>query len=101
MLVLALAAAWEARAQEELPRIRGALPGFGGQFRNRHWAPLRVEVENPGPARTGLLVGETVGTFSGQRLQFTRPVFLPANSARQFEIPILPDLPPRSSPSSP
>ena len=54
MLVLALAAAWEARAQEELPRIRGALPGFGGQFRNRHWAPLRVEVENPGPARTGL-----------------------------------------------
>ena len=58
-------------------------------------SPLRVEVENPGPARAGLLVGETDGAFSGQRVQFTRPVFLPANSARQFEIPILPDLPPR------
>lgn len=93
-LALALASGTTAFAQENAPRIRNAQAGFGGQFRNRHWTPLRVDIENPGPARTGLLVAETEGAFTQQRVQFSRPVFLPAQSVRQFEFPILPDLRP-------
>jgi len=95
VLVLALAFTGGAAAQEDAPRIRHAQAGFSGQFRNRHWAPLVVEIENPGPARTGLLVAESEGFLTRQRVQFTRPVFLPAQSSRQFEFPILPDLKPR------
>ncbi len=91
-LALALASATAAFAQGDVPRIRNAQAGFSGQFRNRHWTPLRVDIENPGPARMGLLVAETEGEFTQQRVQFTRPVFLPAHSTRQFEFPILPDL---------
>lgn len=95
VFALALAAAGVGQAQEsDAARIRGAQAGFGGQFRNRHWTPLAVDIENPGPARTGLLVAETEGAQSKQRVQFTRPVFLPAQSVRQFEFPILPDLRP-------
>lgn len=92
--VLALASATLAFAQGETPRVRGAQTGFSGQFRNRHWTQLVVDIENPGPARTGLLVAETEGALSKQRVQFTRPVFLPAQSIRQFDFPILPDLRP-------
>lgn len=94
VFVLALASATFALAQGDAPRIRGAQTGFGGQFRNRHWTQLVVDIENPGPARTGLLVAETEGALSKQRVQFTRPVFLPAQSIRQFDFPILPDLRP-------
>ncbi|NDE99887.1 MAG: hypothetical protein EB034_16685, partial [Verrucomicrobia bacterium] len=93
-LLLALASATVAFAQGDAPRIRGAQTGFSGQFRNRHWTQLVVDIENPGPARTGLLVAETEGALSKQRVQFTRPVFLPAQSYRQFDLPILPDLRP-------
>ena len=92
--MLALASAMLAHAQSDAPRIRGAQSGFSGQFRNRHWTQLVVDIENPGPARTGLLVAETEGALSRQRVQFTRPVFLPAQSYRQFDLPILPDLRP-------
>ncbi|MFM8469586.1 MAG: hypothetical protein ACKODH_06400, partial [Limisphaerales bacterium] len=95
LFFLTLAFADAAPGQGEGPRIRNAQAGFGGQFRNRHWVPLTVDIENPGPARTGLLVAETEGFFSGQRVQFTRPVFLPAQSSRQVEFPVLPDLRPR------
>ncbi len=91
-LALALASAASVFAQGDAPRIRNAQAGFGGQFRNRHWTRLVVDIENPGPARTGLLVAETEGEFTKQRVQFTRPVFLPAQSVRQFEFPILPDI---------
>lgn len=94
-LVLLLAFAGGLPAQEPAPRIKNAQAGFSGQFRNRHWAPLVVDIENPGPARTGLLIAETEGFLTKQRVQFSRPVFLPANSYRQFEFPILPDLRPR------
>ncbi|KAF0172061.1 MAG: hypothetical protein FD161_4152, partial [Limisphaerales bacterium] len=95
VFAIALAAVGVGQAQpEDTPRIRGAQAGFGGQFRNRHWTPLKVDVENPGAARSGLLVAETEGALSKQRVQFTRPVFLPAQSVRQFEFPILPDLRP-------
>lgn len=94
-LVLFLAFAGVLPAQEQPPRIKHAQAGFSGQFRNRHWAPLVVDIENPGPARTGLLVAETEGFLTKQRVQFTRPVFLPAQSTRQFEFPILADLRPK------
>jgi hypothetical protein len=90
-LALALAFSSVALAPPEAPRIKNAQAGFSGQFRNRHWTPLRVDIENAGPARTGLLVAELEGAFTKQRVQFTRPVFLPAQSVRQFEFPILPD----------
>ena len=93
-MLLALAFAGVADAQTDLPRVRNAQLGFSGQVRNRHWTPLVVDVENPGPARVGLLVAETEGAFSGQRVQFTRPVILPAQSVRRFEFPILPDIRP-------
>ena len=91
LLALTLAFAGMAQAQPEPPRIKNAQAGFSGQFRNRHWTPLTVDIENPGPARTGLLVAEVEGVFTKQLVQFTRPVFLPAQSVRQFEFPILPD----------
>jgi len=91
LFALALAFTSVALAQPEPPRIKNAQAGFSGQFRNRHWTPLRVDIENAGPARTGLLVAELEGTFTKQRVQFSRPVFLPAQSVRQFEFPILPD----------
>ncbi len=91
LLALALAFTSVALAQPEGPRIKNAQAGFSGQFRNRHWMPLTVDIENPGPARTGLLVAEVEGAFTKQLVQFTRPVFLPAQSVRQFEFPILPD----------
>ena len=91
LLALALTCAGVALAQPEEPRIRNAQAGFTGQFRNRHWMPLVVDIENTGPARTGLLVAETETAFTRQRVQFTRPVFLPALSVRQVEFPILPD----------
>jgi hypothetical protein len=95
VFALALAAVGVGQVQEnDAPRVRGAQAGFGGQFRNRHWTPLVVDIENTGPARTGLLVAETEGALTKQRVQFTRPVFLPAQSVRQFEFPILPDLRP-------
>ncbi len=94
VLALVLAFACDGLAQQDAPRIRNAQAGFGGQFRNRHWIPLVVDIENPGPARTGLLVAETETAFTRQRVQFTRPVILPAQSFRQFEFPILPDLRP-------
>lgn len=78
---------------EELPRVRHVQVGVGGQFRNRHWTPLAVDVENPGPARSGLLVVELAGAFTGQRVEFSRPVLLPANSLRRFEFPVFPDAP--------
>jgi len=96
VLVLALVCAVVAPAQEDAPELRSAAAGFTGQFRNRHWTPLTVLVDNPGPARHALLVAETDGADSRQRVQFTRPVFLPAQSTRQLELPVLPDLPPRA-----
>ena len=57
-MLLALAFAGVADAQTDLPRVRNAQLGFSGQVRNRHWTPLVVDVENPGPARVGLLVEE-------------------------------------------
>lgn len=94
LLILALAFTCSGLAQTEGPRIRNAQAGFGGQFRNRHWTPLVVDIENPGPERTGLLVAELETAFTRQRVQFTRPVILPAQSFRQFEFPIQPDLRP-------
>jgi hypothetical protein len=96
VLALALAGGVAVQAQEDALLLRGAQAGFTGQFRNRHWTPLTVLVENPGPARHALLVAETDGVDSRQRVQFTRPVFLPAQSVRQVELPVLPDLPPRA-----
>ncbi|MBM3877811.1 MAG: hypothetical protein FJ386_14030 [Verrucomicrobia bacterium] len=87
-----------AEAQPEMPRLRSALVGFNGQFRNRHWTPLTVDVENPGPACTALITVESPGAGAGQRVQFTRPAFLPAESNRRFEFPILPDI--RPSPTA-
>ena len=87
-----------ASAAETAPRVRNAALGFSGQFRNRHWAPLVVDVENPGPARTGLLVVETQGHVSQQTVVFSRPVFLPANAYRRFEFPLRPDAKPRINP---
>jgi hypothetical protein len=78
VLALALAGGVAVQAQEDALLLRGAQAGFTGQFRNRHWTPLTVLVENPGPARHALLVAETDGVDSRQRVQFTRPVFLPA-----------------------
>lgn len=95
LLLLAIAATGGVCAQDNTPTLRGAQAGFTGQFRNRNWTPLHLLVENPGPARQALLVAETDGVTSGQRLQFTRPVFLPAQSILQVELPILPDLLPR------
>ncbi len=94
VFALALAFACEALAQQDAPRIRNAQAGFSGQFRNRHWTPLVVDIENAGPARSGLLVAEMETAFTRQRVQFTRPVILPAQSFRQFEFPILPDVRP-------
>lgn len=78
VFALALAFACEALAQQDAPRIRNAQAGFSGQFRNRHWTPLVVDIENAGPARSGLLVAEMETAFTRQRVQFTRPVILPA-----------------------
>ncbi|NQU11677.1 hypothetical protein HQ590_12860 [bacterium] len=80
------------RAEPDVPRLRNAQAGFGAQIRNRAWTPLMVEIENPGAARTALLVGECRAEFAGQRVLFQRPVHLPAESFRRFEFPILPDL---------
>ncbi len=80
----------------ELPRVRNAMVGFSGQFRNRHWTPLVVDVENTGGARTGWLVVEALGNVSQQQVIFSRPVFLPAGSNRRFEFPIRPDTRPRA-----
>ncbi len=93
-LTLVLASAGAVFAQGDAPRIRNAQAGFSGQFRNRHWTPLVVDIENPGPARTGLLVAEAESALTRQRVQFTRPVVLPAQSVRQFDLPLLPDLRP-------
>jgi len=85
-------------AQEDTPRLRSALVGFNGQFRNRHWTPLTVDIENTGPARNAVVTAELIGAASGQRVQFSRPVFLPAASNRRFEFPIVPDV--RPSPTA-
>ena len=84
-----------AHAAESVPRLRNAAVGFSGQYRNRHWAPLVVDVENAGPARTGMLLVETLGSVSQQNVIFSRPVFLPANATRRFEFPLRPDTKPR------
>ena len=98
LLVAPVVFACVADAQPDTPRVRSALVGLNGQFRNRHWTPLVVDVENPGPARTALLTAETTGANSGQRVQFTRTAFLPAQSLRRFEFPFLPDV--RPSPTA-
>jgi len=92
-MLLALVAAGIGQTQTEPPRVRHVQVGIGGQFRNRHWTPVAVDVENTGPARTGQLVVELDGNLSGQRLEFIRPVTLPANSYRRFEFPVFPDAP--------
>ena len=93
LMLLALVAAGIGQTQTEPPRVRHVQVGIGGQFRNRHWTPVAVDVENTGPARTGQLVVELDGNLSGQRLEFIRPVTLPANSYRRFEFPVFPDAP--------
>lgn len=66
-------------AADDAPVIRHAALGFNHQFRNRHWTPLRVEIENPGPERRAVLVVEPLVAGNPR---VSQPVWLPANSRR-------------------
>ncbi|MEI6082849.1 MAG: hypothetical protein WCS70_00960 [Verrucomicrobiota bacterium] len=75
----------------ELPVIRNATFGFNHQFPNRHWTPLRVDIENPGPDRHATIVVEPASRAQGQSISISKPVFLPAQSRRTIYLTVFPD----------
>jgi len=91
ILSLILSAAAQA-APPDSPSLRNARLGFGERFHNRHWTPVRVELDNPGPERHAYVVAELLGATSKQLTTVSCPVWLPANSRRSIEFPVFPDV---------
>lgn len=72
------------------PTIRNAQLGFGQQFHNQYWTPLRVDIENPGPECRAVLAIEPANRSAGQNTILSKPVWLPANSRRAVWLTVLP-----------
>lgn len=86
---------------EEPPVIRNTVLGFNHQFPNRRWVPLRVDIDNPGPARHAVITIDPITRSQGQSIGITKPVWLPANARSSFFLTIFPDvseLPPPTKP---
>jgi len=91
--ILACCCALLCRAETaDLPVIRNTTLGFNHQFPNRHWTPVRVDIENPGPDRHATLVIEPVSRAQGQSIGISKPVFLPARSRRTIYLTVFPDV---------
>ena len=75
----------------DLPIIRNEVLGYNRQFHNHRWAPLRLEIDNPGPARPAVLTIEPFRINEGQSISITKPIWLPAKSKRSFWLTVLPE----------
>ena len=91
-ILLVVCLAPRAGGEPAPPTVRNTTIGFAGQFPNRHWTRLRVDVINPGPARTLRIVAEVQGTVSRQLTTYTRPVWLPAQARRSVSFPVYTDI---------
>ncbi|MCG3148445.1 MAG: hypothetical protein PCFJNLEI_01888 [Verrucomicrobiae bacterium] len=90
-LITCLAAVSHA-ATTELPAIRNTTLGFGHQFPNRQWTPLRVDLDNPGPEIHATIVIEPSSRAQGQSIAISKPVWLPARSRRTIFLTVFPDV---------
>ena len=56
------------------------------------WVPLRVDIDNPGPARRAVITVDPITRTQGQSIGINKPVWLPANARCTFYLTVYPDV---------
>ena len=77
-------------SQESDPLTLTAEAGFAGYFKERHWIPVRVRVENNGPPVEGAIEIHTRRQNNNTAV-FTYPVSLPTTSRKEFFVHVFPE----------
>lgn len=77
-------------SQESDPLTLTAQAGFGGYFKERHWIPVRVRVENNGAPVEGAIEIRT-RRQNNDTAVFTYPVSLPTTSRKEFFVQVFPE----------
>lgn len=77
-------------SQESDPLTLTAQAGFAGYFKERHWIPVRVRIENNGPQVEGAIEIRTRRQNNSTAV-FTYPVSLPTTSRKEFFIHVFPE----------
>ncbi len=90
LTVMLLAPAAGAASRE--PTLRNVQYGFGARGRNLCWAPLTVDIVNPGPATVAELEASSDGRLSLQRVTSRKTVRLPPAGFLRTYLPCFVDL---------